>query len=104
MRNNISEEEIIRAGRKYIEQKFRAFATRAAGLGQTGGTTDDLIECPKCGGFIQYRTREGWECLTRRCDFSFPKELTPPSPEELERYYNFERIKKSISMFLGKGG
>ena len=84
------EEKIKLVVREYIARVFQNRETLQ------GDTTDDHIDCPKCGvnrGVIWKGDR--WACQWS-CGFRFPENLVPPSPEELEEFYRIKQKEKRI--------
>ena len=60
----------------------------------------DEIRCPKCGSTspgVVYQ--HGWRCLWLHCEFTFPKELTPPSPPELAKLFELEKRLRTITVW-----
>jgi hypothetical protein len=71
-----------------------------------GCTTDDHIDCPKCGAHRSIIWNGySWACQWSKCGFQFPENLMPPSPEELEEIYKArqkERRIREIMEFMRK--
>ncbi len=91
------EQRIMRVVKEYMERMFKLFETCK------GVSTDSRIDCPDCGRHrgVEFRIGRGeWMCLWRDCYFTFPKELTPPSPDELRAWYHRQENEKIIKKFL----
>lgn len=73
--------------RDYVKRMFSLFELNE------GCSTDEGIDCPKCGSYraITWR-RDAWAC-GYACGFTFSAESTPPSPEALEDFWK-ERKKQ----------
>ena len=95
MGKKVTEEEIKRVIKEYIERMFELFKTHH------GVTTDSQIDCPQCGRYRGISLENGrWRCSWMDCIFTLPEEFIPPTPAELEAFYNWERIKEKIGKFL----
>lgn len=90
------EERIKRVVKEYMERMFKLFETCK------GVSTDSQIDCPDCGRHrgVECCIERGWMCLWGDCYFTFPKELTPPSPDELRDWYYRQKNEKIIKKFL----
>ena len=87
----VMEEKIKLVIREYIERVLKNCETLQ------GCTTDDNIDCPKCGahrGIIWNGHR--WACQWSKCGFQLPENLAPPGPEELEEIYRIKQKEKRI--------
>jgi hypothetical protein len=79
----VLEEKIKQVIKEYLERMIKSHRTRQ------GVTTDRHIDCPKCK---TYRSifwsggRRGYWGKCCSCGFEFPKELSPPGPEEIEEF------------------
>lgn len=80
----VTEGEIKRVIKEYKERVFKSFETRKF------SSDDEKIDCPnpKCKSYrsIEFN-KSGWVCLWRICQFRFPKELMPPTPRELRKFF-----------------
>lgn len=82
LKKEVTEQEIRKVVKEYIERMFKLFRTCK------GVTTDEQIDCPKCGKYRGIALDRGaWRCLWLDCRYAFPKELTPPTPQQLEKFY-----------------
>lgn len=88
--------EIKRVIREWIERMFKFFET-----GECVGMHEH-IDCPRCLGVREIICWHGigWKCGRRNCTFTFPRDLTPPSPEELKEDWERKKLEEKIKMFL----
>jgi len=98
----LMEERIKLVIREYIKRVLENCETL------DGCTTDDHIDCPKCGrhrGIIWNGHR--WVCQWSNCGFPIPEFLAPPSPKELEEIYRTKqkerRVREVIEFLRGLG-
>lgn len=91
MQKKVTEKEIKRVIREYIERVFKSFETHKCSL------TDELIDCPACGRLSSIESRT---CLWRDCHFRFPDELLPPTPQELRAFFDRKKTEERIDKFL----
>jgi len=79
-KKRVTYQEIKEVSEEYIKRVFKNFLNRQSSV------SDFRIDCPCCKKFwsIEYNQfRDSWECLTRDCGYTPPKELIPLSPKEL---------------------
>jgi len=87
----VDEKEIKRVTKDYLRSEINSIKCKSSGC--------TMIECPSCNR----RTMEpipgysGWRCLNLYCGYMFPKELTPPTPNELRDAYKQEKIEKMLA-------
>lgn len=93
------EEKVKKVIKEYFERIIKSHITRE------GATTDRNIDCPNCGCsraiFWSGGLRGYWN-KCHRCEFNFPKELTPPGPEELEEVFKARDKKRRANEIIGK--
>ena len=59
--------------------------------------SDELIVCPRCDvATLQHNDTGGWRCLNRHCDFRFPVDFNPPSPDRLKEIIERLREEKML--------
>ena len=89
------EQRIKRVVKEYMQRILKLVETCKVAI------TDDQIDCPKCGRYRCIELRpNGWMCIWKDCYFTFPKELTPPSPDELRAWHYRQENEKTIKKFL----
>lgn len=101
----IIENAIIRRIKKvvkeYMERMFNSFKTLH------GASTDEFIECPKCGSWqglqwYEYGQKVVWRCLTQNCSFILPDEFAPPNPPQLLEFYKRRELETKIKKFISE--
>lgn len=95
MEKKVTEGEIKRVVKEYIERVFKSLKTHKF------SGDDERIDCPGCKSYRGIELKEnGWICLWRNCPFRFSKELMPPTPGELRAFFNRKKIEERINEFL----
>lgn len=61
-----------------------------------GVTSDELIVCPMSDIATLISSDGVWRCLVRGCNFYFPTDFTPPSPDKLKKIIRRIREEKEI--------
>ncbi len=96
-----NEGKIKKVIKEYFERMIKSHTTRE------GVTTDRNIDCPnpicRCTRAIFWSGGlRGYWNKCHRCGFNFPKELTPPGPEELEEVFEARDKERRTNEIIGK--
>lgn len=86
--------QMLKAIAEYFAKARRLFEGKDTFV--PSGTNE--IRCPKCGSASPSMVyQRGWRCLWHHCMFTFPKELTPPSPQELAELFTLAKRLREIT-------
>jgi len=91
----VDEKKVKRVIRNYLRSEINSIKCKSGAC--------NMIECPSCNHRVMEPIPD-WKCLNLDCNYRFPEELTPPTPNELRDYYKKKTRERQIENLLSEAG